>query len=558
MRRFGLTAKITLLFALFGIAAALGLASAVRGLEAVHRIDADAIAGQRLANSAALLSSRVAQASLLSRLPAEAGDREIARTIDELDGAIALVESARASLISALPARLHQDNAALNAHIGTFLAFQAGIVDIGRRVSPKAALIEAEASAARENVRQIIGITGALRDSFDQSARRAAADAEILAADVRRRVQLIAIGLPLAGALLAIILLRVHLTRPLRQLMQTIERVSSTDAVVEVPHRKRRDEIGELARTVRALSEVRAQLSSREAQAALAETHRQRRTEELHRIAETFESRIGRLLAEIATVSEGLRAALDDAAVQAEQISQSSGSAAGAVTHAGAEAERISDAAVRLEDVVDQISREIGRVSETAALATRDATAAVGLVGRLTENAGQIRGVVELIDAVARQTNLLALNATIEAARAGAHGRGFAVVAGEVKALAAQTGDATGQIARRIAAVEAALSQAATGISDIVGRVEAVEQASTEIATMVGSHSRLLQSLGETIARISEVTGEAVGAMSTIADANVLSVQRAAQGASGARGLDERITALRSEADEFARRLRAA
>ena len=67
MRRFGLTAKITVLFAIFGLAAAAGLAGAVSGLDSVHDIDREAFAGQQLANKAALLSSRVAQASLLSR-----------------------------------------------------------------------------------------------------------------------------------------------------------------------------------------------------------------------------------------------------------------------------------------------------------------------------------------------------------------------------------------------------------------------------------------------------------------------------------------------------------
>lgn len=57
------------------------------------------------------------------------------------------------------------------------------------------------------------------------------------------------------------------------------------------------------------------------------------------------------------------------------------------------------------------------------------------------------------IDAIASQTNLLALNATIEAARAGEAGRGFAVVAGEVKALAGQTSQATGEIASTLCAL---------------------------------------------------------------------------------------------------------
>ena len=64
----------------------------------------------------------------------------------------------------------------------------------------------------------------------------------------------------------------------------------------------------------------------------------------------------------------------------------------------------------------------------------------------LREEIAKVGKVAEQIEAIAKQTNLLALNATIEAARAGDAGKGFAVVAGEVKQLAGQTSNATGEI----------------------------------------------------------------------------------------------------------------
>jgi hypothetical protein len=75
---------------------------------------------------------------------------------------------------------------------------------------------------------------------------------------------------------------------------------------------------------------------------------------------------------------------------------------------------------------------------------------------------------------------------------------------------------------------------------------------------MVGSHAELLGSLGDTVARISSVTGAAAGAMAEIAMANAQSVAQADMGAAGARDLDARIAALQGEAEEFVRRLRAA
>ena len=64
--------------------------------------------------------------------------------------------------------------------------------------------------------------------------------------------------------------------------------------------------------------------------------------------------------------------------------------------------------------------------------------------------------------------------------------------------------------------------QAAEAIAAIASRIGAVEQASTEISSIVASHSGLLQNLGETIARISEVTRGGVEAMTAIVEASVM------------------------------------
>ncbi|MDX3808631.1 methyl-accepting chemotaxis protein [Bosea thiooxidans] len=557
-RRLGLTAKIMMLFVLLSVAAALGLVSVLRGLDDVRSIDREAFMGIALASSASLLASRVANAALLGRLDADASAAEIEASLEQLDGAIELVDAARAHFIATLSKAMNEANPTLNARINTFIAFQRSIVDIGRRVSARAAVLEAGAEEARLNVSQIIAVTSAMRDDLAKTAGVATVRAGARAEWVRLRTIAVALLLPLGGGLVAFFLLRRHLTRPLRELMASIRTATSSNEIIAVPHCGRSDEIGQLARTVQQLSEVRATLVTRDTEAGQARQLQRLRSQELAHIADEFEERLGVLLGEIGRASEVLRATLQDAAVRVEQVSKSSEIAAASVTGAGVEANRTTEAALRMELVIGQINDEVRRVSVMASAASQEAVGAHRLVAELTEKAAQIRDVVGIIEAVARQTNLLALNATIEAARAGVHGRGFAVVASEVKALAGQTAEATSRIVGRIAQVDEALSHAAGAVSTIGNSIVAVEQTGTEIATMVGSHAELLGALGETVARISDVTSTAVMAMAEIAAANMQTVNQADMGALSARNLDERITSLQAEASAFVQRLRAA
>lgn len=558
MRRLGLTAKIMGFFALMSLAGALGLVGALRGFDEARRIDAAAFADIGLASSASLLSSRVAATALLSSIDPDMSQQQVEGMLERLDGAIELVDAARAHLISTLPKALREANPTLDARIRTFIDFQRGIVDIGRRVSAKAALLEAGAEDARANVDQIIATTSALRDQLARRASEAATRAGDRAGNVRFWTIVMACLLPLGGGLVALLLLRSQLTRPLRHLMAAIGQAAASNRVIEVPDQGRADEIGELARVVRQFSEVRATLVTREAEADDARHHERLRSTELARIADEFEMRLGALLGEIGRESEVLRMALQDSAVRVHQVSKSTETAAASVDGAGIEARRSSDAALRMEDVIGQINTEVRRVSEMATAATREAAGTHALVTRLAENAAQIRDVVGIIEAVARQTNLLALNATIEAARAGSHGRGFAVVAAEVKTLANQASEAASRIVRRIEQADEALSHAAGAVSSIGASVAAVEQTGTEIATMVSSHVELLGALGDTVGRISDVTATAAIAMSEIAAANLQTVGQADMGAQSAGELDRRINALQLEAGAFVRRLRAA
>ncbi|GAB3017490.1 methyl-accepting chemotaxis protein [Bowmanella dokdonensis] len=101
------------------------------------------------------------------------------------------------------------------------------------------------------------------------------------------------------------------------------------------------------------------------------------------------------------------------------------------------------------------VQHSMGEISQSLAMVLERAHQMDSDIQALKQDTGQIRHISDNVNEVAQTTNLLSLNANIEAARAGNHGRGFTVVANEVRTLAQRTGLLTGEIARKLAEIDA-------------------------------------------------------------------------------------------------------
>lgn len=110
--------------------------------------------------------------------------------------------------------------------------------------------------------------------------------------------------------------------------------------------------------------------------------------------------------------------------------------------------ESISSTARNAQHAMQAASRS-KEEAEHSGTVVREAIDAMGKINQSSEQIGRIIGV---IDDIAFQTNLLALNAGVEAARAGEAGKGFAVVAQEVRELAQRCASAAREIKGLISA----------------------------------------------------------------------------------------------------------
>ncbi|MBA4274502.1 MAG: histidine kinase [Alphaproteobacteria bacterium] len=136
---------------------------------------------------------------------------------------------------------------------------------------------------------------------------------------------------------------------------------------------------------------------------------------------------------------------------------------------------------------------------------------------QLLHSSQSMENVVKLIRDIAAQVNLLALNATIEAARAGDAGKGFAVVAAEVKTLATQTGNATDDIAQKIAEMQSASQNVTESVSAISATTQSVSEYVNSVASAIEEQSAVTREISSNMQRASAGISEINDCVSKLA-----------------------------------------
>lgn len=327
----------------------------------------------------------------------------------------------------------------------------------------------------------------------------------------RRALATIRYGIP--TALLAVwaigLVLARNITRPIRAVAAIAERLSGGDVSMEIAGDRRRDEVGVLLLAFRRMAGFQREMAvvaGRISEGDLSvQITPQSSRDVLGNAFAAMRDNLRRLTGMITESTNVLASAASEISTSVSQVAAGSSETAAAISETTVTVEEVRQtsklASERARTVADN-SQQAAKVSQAGREATEltvekmndireQMESITESIVRLSEQSQAIATIIATVDDIAEQSNLLAVNAAIEAAKAGEQGRGFAVVAQEIKNLASESKQATGQVRGILSDIQKATSVAVLATERGSKAVEAgltqSRQAGDSIQALAGS-----------------------------------------------------------------------
>ncbi|WP_448523899.1 methyl-accepting chemotaxis protein [Pseudothermotoga sp.] len=328
------------------------------------------------------------------------------------------------------------------------------------------------------------------------------------------------------------------ISKPIKSLAQSVQKFGSGDLTVEFSV-KARDETSQMASALKDMAQSLRNSLSLTKNSAL---ELDKFSSELESVAKESE----RLATVLSEQADQLNKNVQNVSASMQQVGSGVEEVAASAQNVSKSAQQLSERSQRVSKAAEEGKQAVEKIVQTVNFAKQMASSTVQTVGKLAEDAQNVAMVVETINAIAEQTNLLALNAAIEAARAGEAGRGFAVVADEIRKLAEQSKEATGNIANILKKIQQGAKEADEKTSETA---KVVDEAANQAATVGGKLEDILSEV-ESMASMVESTAASAQEQSAAAQEMASAVDGATKAiADIAARLEEMVKGVKRQAE---------
>jgi methyl-accepting chemotaxis protein len=392
-------------------------------------------------------------------------------------------------------------------------------------------------------------------------------------------LSIIAYGIPLAFVVVGIVgfLVTRNISHPLQRITASATQIATGDLGVKLmPLANRSDEIGALNRAFESMIRSLQAVATMAKQIAAGDlTMKVEAQSERDAVGTAFAKMVDSLRDVTREIREGanvVAASAGEIVASTAQVASGSAETAAAVSQTTTTVEEVKQTSRVATDKARQVSETAQRtaqISQTGRKSVEESIDAMHRIQeqmesiaesivRLSEQGQAIGEIIATVNDLAEQSNLLAVNAAVEAAKAGEQGRGFAVVAQEVKSLAGQSKQATGQVRSILGDIQKATSSAVMAAEQGSKAVELGVKLSAQVRDTIAS---LSESIEDSARAASQITASAqqqmVGmdqvalAMQNVKQASVQNVAGTKQSESAAQNLQDLGLRLKQVVEQY-------